>query len=110
MRVHLIEEKTIRNYAQYDAGSKIPFEDWLSKLKRADWSKPSDIQDTFSSADLLGRGSQKVVFNIGGNNYRMICQYAFGETEVHLFVCWIGTHAEYGKMCNAKEQYSISAY
>jgi mRNA interferase HigB len=40
----------------------------------------------------------------------MICQYAFGENEVHLFVCWIGTHAEYDKLCKAKEQYSISAY
>jgi mRNA-degrading endonuclease HigB of HigAB toxin-antitoxin module len=46
MRVHLIKEKTIRNYAQYDTGSKIPFEEWLSILKTADWSKPSDIQDT----------------------------------------------------------------
>lgn len=106
----MIKEKTIRNYVQYDAGSKIPFEEWLSKLKKADWNKPSDIQDTFSSADLLGRGSLKVVFNIGGNNRRMICQYAFGEAEVHLFVCWIGTHAEYDKICHAKAQYSISIY
>jgi mRNA interferase HigB len=110
MRVHLIKEKTIRNYVLKNAGSHLPFGEWLSKLKRADWQKPSDIQQTFCSADLLGKGSPRVIFDIGGNNYRMICQYAFGETEVHLFVCWIGTHAEYNKICGSKMQYSVNVY
>lgn len=110
MRIHLIKEKTIRNYVLENAGSHIPFEEWLSRLKKADWNKPSDIQNTYHSADLLGRRCLRVVFNIGGNNYRMICKYAFGETEVHLFVCWIGTHAEYDRICAGKKQYSIYAY
>ena len=69
-----------------------------------------DILDTFCSVDLLGKGYNRVVFDIGGNNYRMIGQYAFGETEVHLFVCWIGTHAEYDKLCKDNKQYSVNVY
>jgi mRNA interferase HigB len=110
MKIHLIKEKTIRNYVLSNVSSKIPFEEWLSKLKKADWNKPADIKDTFSTADLLGKGSLRVVFNIGGNNYRMICHYLFGETEAHLFICWIGSHAEYDKLCTAKKQYSINLY
>jgi mRNA interferase HigB len=68
------------------------------------------MQATYGSADLLGDGSNRIVFNIGGNNYRMICKYVFGEKQVHLFVCWIGTHTAYVKLCNKKEQYTVNIY
>lgn len=110
MKIHLVKERTIRIFVLANAGSKVPFEEWLSKLKKADWSKPADMQSTFRAADILGKSSQRVVFNIGGNNYRMICQYAFRENEAHLFVCWIGTHAEYDKLCADNKQYSINVY
>ena len=110
MKIHLVKEKTIRNYVLNNPGSKIPFEEWLAKLKKTDWNKPADVLGVFSFADLLGKGSNRVVFNIGGNNYRLISQYDFGTTEVHLFVCWIGTHAEYDKLCASGKQYSINVY
>jgi len=68
------------------------------------------MQATFRSTDLLGKSSSRAVFDIAGNSYRMICKYAFGEKQVHLFVCWIGTHAEYTKLCADKEQYTVSIY
>lgn len=48
------------------------------------------MNDTFGATDLLGKSSNRAVFNIGGNTYRMICKYAFGDRKVHLFICWIG--------------------
>ena len=111
MKVHLIKEKTIRDYVVVNAGRKIPFAEWLSKVKQAEWKVPEDIKATFASADLLGKSSSwRVVFDIGGNNYRMICKYAFGETSARLYVCWIGTHAEYDKLCNDNKQYTVSRY
>lgn len=110
MKVHLIRKETIEHYALYNARSRPSFEEVLEKLKHADWEKPTDMKETFSAADLLGRSSNRVVFNIGGNTYRMICKFAFGNSQVHLFVCWIGTHAEYTKLCNAQMQYTISNY
>ena len=110
MRVHLIKEKTIRKYIQQHAGSKASFEEWISKIKMADWDLPGDIKKTFPSSDLLGSGSVRVIFDIAGNRFRMVCQYGFGEKEIHLFICWIGTHAEYDKICKAEKQYSINIY
>jgi mRNA interferase HigB len=110
MKVHLIRKETIEDFARKNARSRPSFTDWLSKVKFADWNMPADIQDTFGSADLLGNDSGRVVFNIGGNSYRMICKYAFGDKQVHLFVCWIGNHAEYTKLCDDNEQYSVSNY
>jgi mRNA interferase HigB len=110
MKVHLIKEKTIRNYIAKYAGSKVSFEEWLSKIKLADWNLPGDIKDSLPAADLLGSGSFRVVFDIAGNMFRIICKYFFGDTEVHLFVCWIGTHAEYDKLCKEKKQYTVNVY
>ena len=76
----------------------------------ADWFDPEDITETFGSADLLGRGSDRVVFDIAGNQYRMICRYHFGATRVHLYIKWIGTHAEYTKICNEQKQYTVNSY
>jgi len=39
------------------------------------------IKYTFGTTDLLGKGSNRVCFDIGGNNYRMICKIAFGEKK-----------------------------
>ena len=110
MKVHLIKKQTIEDYVRKHSNSKSSFEDWFEKLKNADWSIANDIKRTYNSADLLGNGCNSVVFDIGGNNYRMICKYAFGENQVHLFVCWIGSHASYDKLCKKDEQYSVNIY
>jgi mRNA interferase HigB len=110
MKVRLIEKKTIEKYVVANARSRDPFRHWLSKLKHAEWSCPEDITILFKSADLLGNGCNRVIFDVGGNSYRMICKYHFGLTRVHLYVKWIGSHAEYDKLCDSGQQYSISNY
>ncbi len=110
MKIHLIKEKTIRKYILEQPASKAAFQDWLAKAKLANWNVPTDIKSIFPAADLLGKSSSRVVFDIAGNNFRMICKYGFGEEEVHLFVCWIGTHAEYDKLCSDTKQYTINIY
>ena len=110
MKVHLVRKETIEDFARHNAQSRAPFTGWLSKIKYADWEGPADMQNTFPGTDLLGNSSNRAVFDIGGNNFRMICKYAFGDKQVHLFVSWIGTHAEYDKLCANNKQYSISNY
>lgn len=110
MKVHLVGKKTIESYVRANSRSRSSFGDWLGKLKYADWIKPADIKLTFGSADLLGKSSGRVVFSIGGNNYRIICKYAFGDKQVHLFICWIGTHAEYDELCDNDEQYIVRVF
>jgi len=110
MKVHLIRKETIEMYARQNAQSRTSLEEWLTRVRNADWEKPADMQASFRSTDLLGKSSARVVFDIGGNNYRMICKYAFGDKQIHLFVCWIGTHSEYNELCKKDEQYTVSIY
>lgn len=110
MKVHLIKEKTIRQFMSENSGSNASFIEWLSKVKIADWSKPDDIKDTFPATDFLGGSSYRVIFDIAGNNYRMICKYSFGATSIRLYVCWIGTHSEYDKLCKQQKQFTVFDY
>jgi mRNA interferase HigB len=110
MKVHLIKKRAIETYILNHPASKQFFTRWLTAIKYSDWAKPDDIKYTFASADLIGKGSSRVIFNIGGNNHRMICKYFFGEKKIHLFVCWIGSHSEYVILCNQQMQYTINQF
>lgn len=112
MKVHLIKAKTVRGYAKKHSGSVASFENWINKVKKADWEIPQDMMQTFATTtiDILGKGSSRVMFDVGGNNYRILCKYQFGKKMVHLFVLWIGTHAEYDKLCANGKQYTIEKY
>jgi mRNA interferase HigB len=79
MKVHLVKKQTIEDYAKDNARSRASFRLWLLTLNAADWNTPKDILKTFGATDLLGNGCDRAVFDIGGNNYRMICHYVFGE-------------------------------
>lgn len=110
MKIHLIKKHTLKSFAKQHPTSTVPLKDWLSKVKFAKWESPIDIKATFKTADILGKSCNRVVFDIGGNNYRMICKYAFGSSQVHLFICWMGNHTEYDKICNKGEQYTINTF
>ncbi len=110
MKIRLISKKSIHDFAAQHAKSRSALKHWLTLIKMDDWDEPSDICETFGSADLLGNGSNRVVFDIAGNNFRMICKYHFGEKQIYLYVKWIGTHAEYSKICNNNKQYTITDF
>src|SRR5271169_1033352 len=110
MRVRLVKKETIEAYVAKHARSRTSFNNWLSLQKTADWGTLNDIKRTFGTADILGNGSDRIVFNIGGNDFRMICKYFFGDKFIHLFICWIGTHTEYDELCSKTEQYTVKTY
>ena len=109
MKVRLIKMQTIVDYILSNAQSKAGFDIWMKRVKFSDWSNINDIKASFSSADQIG-GTNRVIFDIGGNKYRMICSYRSGCKNFHLYINWIGTHAEYTKLCDSNKQYTIDKY
>ena len=110
MKVHLIKKKSIFDFIEDNPRSRAGLNIWLNLIKYADWKAPIDITNTFGSADILGQSSNRVIFNIGGNKYRIICLYYFSKNSVHLFVKWIGTHADYDELCSKNLQLKIDNY
>ncbi len=66
----------------------------MSVAKAADWSKPTDIKEMFRSADILA--NDRVVFNIGGNKYRLVVAVHYRGKRV--YIRFVGTHAEYDRI------------
>lgn len=64
---------------------------WESKVKAARWQTPADVKAEFSSASFVAKN--RVVFNIGGNKYRLIVAIAYRIGVV--YIKFIGTHAQY---------------
>lgn len=67
---------------------------WVHIVRAADWSKPTDVKAMFRSADIVA--NDRVVFNIGGNKYRLIAAVHYRGKRV--YVRFIGTHAEYDEI------------
>jgi mRNA interferase HigB len=72
-----------------------PLRAWFAIVEKATWNGPADIRKIFSTADFIG--SDRVIFNVGGNNYRLIVRVAYNPYYA-VNVCFIGTHAEYARV------------
>jgi mRNA interferase HigB len=91
--MHVISTKKLRDYvAEGYADAATPLFAWAKVAKAAKWAKFADVRQTVSSADSVGNC---VVFNIGGNNYRLIAGVRYPTGKV--YVLKVMTHAEYDK-------------
>ena len=64
---------------------------WYRDVADADWAKPADVKRQFGSASILRDG--RVVFNIGGNKYRIVAWINYPYRVV--YIRFIGTHGQY---------------
>jgi mRNA interferase HigB len=84
-------------FARLHASAKSPIESWRKKTEAAIWKTPIDVRRTFNSADSVKvrSGATVVVFNIGGNNFRIIASVRYKLQKV--IVLRVYTHEEYAK-------------
>ena len=68
-----------------------PLRAWFKKTEHSKWENSSDIKADYSSASILKNG--RVVFNIGGNKYRLVVKIEDAARQV--YIRFIGTHKEY---------------
>lgn len=101
MKVQLIKRQSIITYITKNANSKAPFTRFLQLIQFADWNTLEDVTTLFPKASVICEG-KRIIFRIGGNNYRMICGFKIGQKRFFLYIKFIGTHAEYDKLNSAK--------
>ena len=90
----------IIGYRQLDAFSRkhrdaaAPLARWCREVAAVEWSGPQAIREMFAAASF--RPSNRVIFNLKGNAYRLVVRVNFPLQQV--IVEWIGTHAEYNRL------------
>lgn len=101
MNVILFKWTNVLNHIGNDKNMLKAFVKFYSRVQISNWKTPSDVIKTFNSADIiLCKKSKKnrIVFNIGGNKYRMVCAYKFGNMSLVLYIKFVGTHSEYDRI------------
>lgn len=92
--MRIFTEQTLNAYIQEHPEAKTALQEWTSIVKRSEWTCFADVKSTFNSVDSVG--NQHFVFNIKGNNYRLVVVIKF--TIKFVYIRFIGTHAEYDKI------------
>lgn len=64
---------------------------WYDEAAKATWPTPQDVKNRYASASVIG--NNRIVFNIKGNDYRLIVSMAYKHGAV--YIKFIGTHKEY---------------
>jgi mRNA interferase HigB len=88
--MHVISKERLREFWAEHPRAKSSLECWHQVAKHAEWKSFSDVRATFNTADAVGK---LVVFNIGGNNYRLIAVIHYDRGKV--YIRHVLTHAEY---------------
>ena len=90
--MRIISKKALRDFWALHAEAESPLRNWFEVVAAADFGNFNDVRNTFPSADWV---QGLVVFNIGGNNYRLIAAIHFNTQRV--YVRRVLTHADYSK-------------
>jgi mRNA interferase HigB len=80
----------IRKYTQAEQAMLA----WYAEASKAVWKTPQDIKEQYASASFVGRN--RVVFNIKGNEYRLIVAVAYQVGVA--YIKFVGTHAQYNRV------------
>ena len=90
----IVAKRTLKEFWESYPDSEHYLKTWYDTARRANWQSANDVRSTYASASILKNG--RVVFNVKGNNYRLIVRFNFEKQWA--FIRFIGTHIEYDKV------------
>ncbi len=105
--MRVIARKALREFVATRKGSKdqkavkSALDSWFHEAQQADWKSPADVVKAYANASIVG--PDRVVFNIKGNDYRLVV--AINYRLQIIFIKWIGSHAEYDEIDVKTVQY-----
>jgi mRNA interferase HigB len=94
--MRIIAKSTLKRFWQQSgcADARGPLESWHEEALKAVWKSPQDVKGQYASASVCG--NNRVVFNVGGNKYRLDVEMQYRAGIV--WVKFIGTHEQYDRI------------
>ena len=92
--MRVIAVGSLRDFWHRHPAAEQPLKAWFDEAKHAAWSRPLDIRGRYATASFIG--GNRVVFNIKGNDYRLVVAIAYRFQAV--YIKFVGTHAEYDRI------------
>ncbi|MCK3655996.1 addiction module toxin RelE [Pasteurellaceae bacterium Macca] len=92
--MRIIATSTLTAYWQKHPDTEQPLKAWIAEVRKAQWQNVHEIKAQYRNASILK--NRRVVFNIKGNDHRLIVAIAFKMGAV--YIKFIGTHKEYDQI------------
>lgn len=98
--MRIIARRTLREFVASLAGQKdqpavkAALDAWFDEVSKASWATTADVKRLYATASVVT--SERIVFNIKGNDYRLVVSVDFEKAIV--WVKWIGTHRAYDQI------------
>ena len=73
---------------------KAALDAWFDEASKASWKSTADVKRRYATASVIS--AEPIVFNIKGNDYRLVVAVDFEKGIV--WIKWIGTHKAYDKI------------
>lgn len=89
--MRVVAVKTLRDFWIGHADAEQPLKAWLDEARAANWQMPADIKACYGRVSILK--SRRVVFNIKGNDYRLVVAVAYQFSAI--YIKFVGTHEQY---------------
>lgn len=89
--MRIIAKRTLRAFWERQADAEEPLLAWYREVEQADWDTPTELKAQYRNASIVG--GNRVVFNIKGNDYRLVVRINYPYRVV--YVRFVGTHTEY---------------
>jgi len=92
--MRVISRKWLHELARRHPDAKPGLDAWFHEAEGADWANPAQVKAQYATASILKNG--RVVFNIGGNKYRLVVRINYAYRVV--YVRFAGTHSAYDRI------------
>lgn len=75
--------------------SELPLKNWYKLFSQSDFKSHQEVRRVFAATVSI-RPANRLIFNIGGNKYRLVV--AVNYQFRHVYIKFIGTHSEYDQI------------
>lgn len=96
--MRIVTYKKIKEFILIHPESENPLNFWYHTLTAKKWEHINELRQDFNNVDYVG--NHRFVFNIKGNNYRIVTIISFNAKKV--YIRFIGAHSEYDKIKDIK--------
>jgi mRNA interferase HigB len=98
--MRIIARRTLREFVDTLVGRrdqlavKAALDAWFDEVSKAQWVSSADVKKLYATASIVN--AERIVFNIKGNDYRLVVSADFEKAIV--WIKWVGSHKAYDRI------------
>jgi mRNA interferase HigB len=92
--MRVIAKSTLRAFWEKHSDAEVALKTWYKIVEKADWKDSHQVKKVYADVGIIG--SNRLVFNIRGNKYRIVVYLIYRFQKI--FIRFVGTHQQYDRI------------